>query len=207
MAVAAVTVAQASAYAGIGINDQTAHAVFLSDMLASVSEYMNNYTDRVLIDGGADTAITEYVSYFGDGETLYPDNYPIGAVTSIHNDQNWNWDSTTALDSTFYRVNNERNSIVFISSELTEGTENIRLIYTAGYGATGAPAIPEDLALCTKIIFKKWILDSNHTPLGRGLSQIASMSTEDSVTLPSPKSTIPVSAQSILDRYKSVRAL
>lgn len=207
MAIAAVSVAQASEYTGISSADQTTYATFLTDMLDAAATFMENYCDRRLIDGGADTALTEYVSYSGDGQTLYPNNYPIGAITSIHNDQNWNWDSTTALDSTFYRVNNERDSVVFISSELTEGTENIRIIYTAGYGATGAPTIPEDLALCTKIIFKKWVMDSNQKPLGRGLEQIASMSAEDSVTLPSPKEVIPVSAQRILDRYKKVLAL
>lgn len=208
MTTAAVTVAQASEYAGIGANDQTEHSTFLSEMLASVAEYMNNYADRTLVDGGADTAITEYVSYSGDGQTLYPDNYPIGAVTSIHNDQNWNWGSTTALDSTFYRVNNERDSIVFISSELTEGTENIRIIYTAGYGATGAPAIPEDLALCTKLIFTQWLHDSAHQSFGKGslhTTEIKS-SVGDSVKFVEA-SALPEQAKMILNRYKTVRAL
>jgi hypothetical protein len=208
MTTAAGTVAECSEYAGIGSKDQTEYATFLSDMLASVAEYMNNYTDRKLIDGGADTAITEYVSYSGDGQTLYPDNYPIGAVTSIHNDQNWNWGATTALDSTFYRINNERNSIVFSSSELTEGTENIKITYTAGYGATGAPTIPEDLALCTKILFTQWLHDSAHRSLGKGslhATEIKS-SAGDSVKFVAA-SALPEQAKAILDRYRAVRAL
>lgn len=206
MTVAATTVALASEYTGISSADQTTYGTFLTAILASAADYMNNYTDRVLVDGGNDTAITEYISYFGDGQTLYLDNYPIGAITSIHNDQNWDWDSTTALDSTFYRKNNKRNAIVFISGQLTEGTENIRVIYTAGYGAEGAPAIPEDLALCTKMIFAQWLLNSSHASLGHGTLQISSLSAEDSVTLPAIQ-VIPTPAQKILARYVKIAVL
>lgn len=206
MTVAATTVALASEYTGISSADQTTYGTFLTAILASAADYMNNYTDRVLVDGGNDTAITEYISYFGDGQTLYLDNYPIGAITSIHNDQNWDWDSTTALDSTFYRKNNERNAIVFISGQLTEGTENIRVIYTAGYGAEGAPAIPEDLALATKMLFAQILHDSDHTGLGKGTLHIEAFSRDETVKFV-VADLLPAQVKVILDRYKSVRAL
>lgn len=206
MTIAAVTVAEASEYVGISSNDQTEHTTFLSDMLDATATFMENYCDRKLVDGGADTAITEYVSYSGNGQTLYPDNYPIGVVTSIHNDQNWNWGATTALDSTFYRVNNERNSVVFISSELTEGTENIKVIYTAGYGATGAPAIPEDLALATKMLFAQILHDSDNTTFGKGTLHIEAFSRDETVKFV-VSGLLPTQVKTILDRYKAVRAL
>jgi len=80
--------------------------------------------------------------YDGKGASiLYPNQYPITAVTSIKDSSDWDWDNTTAVSGTEYRVVNS-NSIVFKSTANSMGDypQNVQLVYTAGY-----TTVPYDL--------------------------------------------------------------
>lgn len=203
-AIPTISLASASLYAGISENDTATYSGFLDGILLSASDYMENYTDRVLV--GDDTELTEYVSYNGNGRVLFPSNYPIDRVVSINDDADWTWDSSFDIDSSFYRVNHNRDAVVFKTRALTEGEENVKITYTAGYAASGIDNIPADLQLCTKMIFTTMLHDSSHEHKGKGTLNIASISREETVTFVS-FDILPPQAKKILDRYRKVQAL
>ena len=82
-----------------------------------------------------------YTEYFdGGGSWLFPDHSPITAITSIHEDEDWEWASDTEIDSEYYRAA-DSNSIYY-DGIFTKGPQSIKVVYTAGYTASN---LPEDL--------------------------------------------------------------
>ena len=114
-----------------------------------ISVRMNNYCDRIF----ESTTYTEY--YDGGGMSyLYTNQYPIISVTSINDDSGWSWTSSTVISGVNYRVANNSRSILLKNMRFGNYTENVKIVYIAGYAT-----IPGDLidACATEVVaaFKK----------------------------------------------------
>ena len=82
--------------------------------------------------------------YDGDTRRISLRNYPITEITSI-TDTGSDWTETTTVSGAYYKISRSGRQVIFNSSALlTEGDENITIVYTAGYAAN---AIPEDLKM------------------------------------------------------------
>lgn len=81
---------------------------------------------------------TEYQDGIGIN-SLYVYNYPIISVTSIHDDVNWSYGADTLIDSSSYKIVDEK-YIVLKDTTFMKGTQNIKIVYVAGYAT-----IPGDL--------------------------------------------------------------
>ena len=109
----------------------------LDTIIDAVSSKFESYCDRKFKS-------QDHEEYF-DGKNsnvIYPKNYPVTTVTSIYDDSEWSWGSSTLVSSTEYRISNDSNSIVFKNTSGTLGdyVQNVKLNYTGGYAT-----IPYDL--------------------------------------------------------------
>lgn len=81
---------------------------------------------------------TEY--YDGDYDKyIFPNNTPIVSVLEINDDTDWIWATDTTMAADTYRIVDSK-YIVLKSDNTTNGDQNIKLRYTAGYAT-----IPNDL--------------------------------------------------------------
>jgi len=88
-----------------------------------------------------------YVEYYdGKGsKELFVDHYPITTISGIWQDSAWDWADSTEISSDLYR-SADNNKIILYNSTFAKYTQNIKIIYNAGYNI-----IPKDLVLvCIK---------------------------------------------------------
>lgn len=211
-----ITVDEAKTYLGIATGD---HDTFIVDILNGIADAFENYVGTHLKTHGA--AITEVFDGMGRGHhKLFPDAGPIGAVTSIHVDQARVFGAGALVDAGDYVIHApERTWIELLpAASISVGTiglqgffawgvQNIQLIYTAGFGATGAPAVPDDLKQAARLTVSRWIKDSDHATLGKGTARIQSHSVGDQSWSFTPPDILPVQARALLDRYKGPTVL
>jgi len=144
-ATALCTLEDVSFYMDIKTEDgEVADVDFLSSTINNVSSAMEQFCG---LEHFTPTVYTEYFDGGGKG-LLFPDRYPITTVSGIYDDEDWNWDTvsgTNAVDPTTYRVV-DKNRIVLKSGYFSNYTQNIMVVYTAGFAT-----IPGDLKLaCIK---------------------------------------------------------
>lgn len=107
----------------------------IDNFINAVSVRFESYCDRKFVS----RTHTEYLDGKG-ARILYPKQYPITSVTSIHDDMDWVWADSTLISSDNYRIADD-NSIVFKSNTtVADARQNIKLVYDAGYSD-----IPYDL--------------------------------------------------------------
>jgi hypothetical protein len=84
---------------------------------------------------------TEY--HDGTGNLyLFPFQYPITSVTSIHDDPDWSWGAATLISASDYMIHQNARMIVLKSGYFADDVQNIKIVYVAGYAAS---AVPKDL--------------------------------------------------------------
>lgn len=112
----------------------------IDNFINAVSARFESYCDRKFVS----RTHTEYLD--GKGvRVLYPKQYPITSVTSIHDDMDWAWADSTLISSDNYRIADD-NSIVFKSNTtVADAKQNIKLVYDAGY--TDIPYDLEDVCI------------------------------------------------------------
>ena len=132
-------------YGIAGTNDET--DTLLEDLIGMVSKTFETYCDRVF-----DSA-TYTDDFDGDRKMITLDHYPIISVTSV-TDRGEDWTGSTLVSGTYYKISNNSRHILFNSSAtLTRYTENVRIVYVAGYAT-----IPYDLKLaCMEEVVKHYI--------------------------------------------------
>ena len=110
----------------------------LEDLIDRVSILFESYMDRNILS-------REYTEYFdGKGSmVLFPKQSKITTVSGIWDDYDWEWTDDDLIDSDNYRTVDD-NYIVFKTTALNSYTQNIKIIYTAGYATT-----PDDLEQAT----------------------------------------------------------
>ena len=120
----------------------------LIELINRYSALFENYMDKNILS-------REYTEYYdGDGSNmLVTRQYPITTISGIWDDSDWEWGSTTEVDSTSYRASESANGVVdFKSAVLNNYNQNVKIIYTAGYDE-----IPEDIRhVCVKEVARSW---------------------------------------------------
>jgi len=81
---------------------------------------------------------TEYLDGMGS-KYLFVNNVPINSITSIHDDDEWDFTTDDLVDSSSYRIVDKK-YIVNKDYLFSLGDQNIKIVYNAGYSA-----IPYDL--------------------------------------------------------------
>jgi hypothetical protein len=96
--------------------------------------------------------VTDYTEYI-DGQSskyIFPQNPPIVSITSINDDSDWTWDSSTLIDAADYRIVDSR--YVVYNSKFGSGDQNIQMVYRGGYST-----IPLDLKQsCIEEVTKRY---------------------------------------------------
>jgi hypothetical protein len=111
----------------------TDHDSELLRLIGAVDAFVARYCGRVL----ESTTLTEYQSG-EDGQTrLFLREYPVTAITSIHDDPLRTYGAATQLSTSDYVLTDPQAGIVDLDgTSFSAGINNIRVIYTAGYAAT-----------------------------------------------------------------------
>ena len=129
---ALITVDNVKDYYGlVGANDDT----LIMDLIDRATAQFETYCSRQF----ESRERTE--EYDGNGtKYLFPKYYPITTISGILDDSDWAWGSTTEIDSTTYRIQNENTVVRKPGNVFTKGDQNIRITYTAGYADGSIPA-------------------------------------------------------------------
>lgn len=118
----------------------------LERMINAASTLIENQTNRQLIT-------QSHTHYFnGDGTgTLEPQEFPVTAVTSIHDDDEWTFGAETEV--TDFDIFDETFIVLKKCLVFKQGRRNVRMIYTAGYvGPAGSSTVPTDLQEATILL-------------------------------------------------------
>jgi len=98
------------------------------DLIGRVSQAFESYCSRVF-------RALDYTEYYdGDGgNSIFPNQFPINSIASIHDDSDWVWGSDTLIDSSDYRVVDDR--YIYYNGVFSKSPQSIKLVYNAGYSA------------------------------------------------------------------------
>jgi len=148
---ALITAANYKTFASIGdANLDTLIAALIPLVEARIAKHCN----RLFEDGS--TARTEYFDGDGLGSVIVPKYFPVGAITSLHDDPDRGYGDAYLIDSDDYVAYDNRvelDGLVFAS-----GLKNIKLVYVGGYITTGESAnVPDDLKLAV-YSFISWVI-------------------------------------------------
>ncbi len=126
----------------------TADDAITQTLITKASVYANNYTGRIL----AQQTFTEI--YDGDGtDILFLENYPIASVTTVHQDSERAFGSTTLVASTDYLTYADNRKLVSTGTTWFADIQTIKVVYVAGF-AIGS--IPEDLVNAVTMLVDFW---------------------------------------------------
>jgi len=103
---------------------------FLNDLRAVATSIFETETAKKIIV----RSFTEY--HDGRGENyINTDNYPIYKVTSLYDDADYEWTSTTEIDLTNTLIDYDCGKITLINEEsvFAKSVGNVKVIYQAGY--------------------------------------------------------------------------
>ena len=84
---------------------------------------------------------------------LFLNNYPITSITTVHQDSDRAFGSTTLVASTDYLVYADNRKLVGIGTSWYADIQTIKVVYVAGY-AVGS--IPEDLVNAVTMLVDFW---------------------------------------------------
>ena len=107
----------------------------IDNLINSVSSRFESHCDRNFVS----RAYTEYLDGKGSS-VIYPKQYPITDVESIHSDSGWKWLVKDLINSDNYRIVDENSIVLKSGMTFSDAVQNIKLVYTAGYNE-----IPYDL--------------------------------------------------------------
>jgi len=115
----------------------------LEDIITRISTLIESYINKNI----KSRKYTEY--YDGIGvSNLVTNQSPIISVDSIYSDTTWVWPSDSTIGVDDYRIHENKTHVVFLTT-LSKGSQNIKIIYTAGYDT-----VPEDIkqACITEVV-------------------------------------------------------
>jgi len=117
----------------------------IASIIDGVSAIIESYCNKNIIS----RTYTEYYDGKG-GSFLYTKQYPIASITSIHDDSDWVWSTDTLIPSGDYMIKDNR--ILFRNITLGDASNNIKIVYTAGYTDT-----PSDIKqVCISEVIKRY---------------------------------------------------
>ena len=107
----------------------------INEFIAAVESIWDDLTSRQWATG----THTEYFSGDGARKKFCVKNYPVTALTSVHDSYDRAYDSADLIDADDYSYRSET-GIVSIDYALSEGNDNVKIVYTAGYTSETVPA-------------------------------------------------------------------
>ena len=150
------TTANVKSYIGVSVST---HDTLIGLLIDSVSSFIETYTGRTY-------AAAEFTEYFdGNACEFILKNRPVddspAPVVSYNNGTQAtpNWQVVSAED---YVINREAGIIVSTYGKLPTGSQNIKIVYTAGYAT-----IPADLELLAKQLTAKAFEQRKAQGIGR----------------------------------------
>lgn len=146
----------------------TADDDLIEGLISEARQYVERVTSRALIT----QTITEYWDVFPtikdrDARVIFPSVGPVSSVTSVaYVPEDGNPDSYTTLSDSIYRVDSISGQRGFGQARIvlnpggtwpeTEGYYNaVKVVYVAGYGASGA-AVPGPLLVAMRRLIGMW---------------------------------------------------
>lgn len=200
----AITVAQAKTFSGVTSSDFDTE---IEEIVNAAAGFMRGYTGRRLVIDAAGTTLTEYHDGQGFGHhTLYPREWPVNSVTTLHVDYNRDFGANTLIDSSGFIIDQDNTAIRLFAPAATtgyapsyfgRGVRNIKLVYNGGY-----VTVPEDLRTAAKMIVEAWIEDSSIDGLGQGTLRRNQIDLGGDNVLFTDTTGVPQKALQILDHYK-----
>ena len=136
----------------LGITQSNTDDAYLSTLIDGISEAIEQYCRRKF----AARRYTEYHSGDGSSGVLFVDEYPIVAVTSLHDDVDREFGSSDLIATGNYVVSGDDGMVELYDDEtrFSKGTRNIKITYTGGYNT-----MPYSIGLAAMIwidrIYKK----------------------------------------------------
>ena len=117
----------------LGITD-TNNDTLLTALATAILSLWDELTNRIW----AEATYTEYHSTCKGDKKILLDNYPIGSITSLYDDDDWVYGSDTLIDTDDYTFHSE-SGIVYYCSQFSEAQNNIKIVYVAGYTDANVP--------------------------------------------------------------------
>ncbi len=141
----------------LAIGVDTAALASREQAIDATTEAILDWTARKIIHNpGLATVTTEFFDGESDQDAVFPDEWPIGTVTSLHDDPDRTYGAATLLtENTHFLVYTDEGRIQLVrgsglsiltsreSGFWNQGLKNIKLVYTAGY--TNNAGIPPSL--------------------------------------------------------------
>lgn len=109
----------------------------LEELIDNVSKMFETECDR-------EFSSTEHTEYFSGGgrRWIRPKHYPITAITSLWDDNDWGWNNDDLVDTDEYKISNDERFVILKNTTFVNAVENVKVTYTAGYST-----IPLDLKM------------------------------------------------------------
>ena len=152
----------------LGITD-TGNDLLLTVLAEAVESLWDKLTSRTW----AKTTYVEYYSSRQGDSRIILDNFPIISVTSIYDDTDWEYREDTKVDTDDYTCNLDT-GVVFYNGVFSEGGNNLKITYIAGYEDADVPAwLKQVLVRQACHWFKqakdqRWDMSSKAEPAGGG---------------------------------------
>jgi hypothetical protein len=119
---------------GIAREDNT-QDVLLQAIVTAVLSVWDNMTNRTWESGSK----TEYYDCSAHTTKIFLRNWPVTSVTTIHDDPDWAWAADSLIPTADYQTDTEK-GIIHYMGEFYTGSQNVKVVYTAGYSAVTVPA-------------------------------------------------------------------
>lgn len=121
----------------IGIsNFNPTDETLIENLIDRVTDMFERYCRRKF----KQATYTEYHSPQSRDDKIFPKNYPINSVTSIHDDPDRAYGSDTLITASEYGIVDDV-YVEWIDGAFSGGTNSVKIIYSGGYST-----IPEDLS-------------------------------------------------------------
>jgi len=122
--------------------EDTDEDALLAALINSASEAIERYTCRVF----GSQEFTEYHDGAGRAAIVLR-HLPVLSVASVHSDPDREFTEANLIDGADYTLDSEAGLIRLDAGTFAEGSQNVKVVYTAGYSA-----VPGDVALACRIV-------------------------------------------------------
>jgi len=129
----ATTIARVKTLAGITNADKDTE---LTAILASVSQRFEGFMGQRL----AQESRTVEFSVQPRANAIFLRAFPVQSITSVKNDQRWDWASATAIDTDLYHLDGDSGTL-YIDYDLQSGAKALQVVFVAGFGTDTADLI------------------------------------------------------------------
>ena len=158
---ALTTLPMAKQHLNIGPSD-TSQDTRLELFINAATSRIESMTDRLLKEG----TVTE-LQHGGRQDILLLRQYPVTAVTEIRIDSTKTFtDPDTVVDTDQYIIGDDGNTLGF-KFFLPRGTNNIKIIYTAGYNSTDHAGKLAELEMCCLWLVEWFYRHRDRADMGR----------------------------------------